>query len=542
MSAAQNDHRTRWSAFGHVVAATLLCLGLGIAAGAQAQTVFRTDEVPPGEVDPARASKSGDAMLMYNLYETLLLPGPGGKGIVPNLAESYSVDDKVFTFKLRPHVKFHSGNELSAADVVYSLNRLISVGAGYSSLFRGWIASAEAPDPLTVKITLTNTYAPFLSALFRLAIVDSKTVQAHLQDGPGGEARDYGVAYLHDHDAGSGAYRLVSHNPQTEAVLEKYPEYFRGVPAAAPDQVRVAFGVPGPTEIALMRRGELDLISQWSSPETKRSAAQIKGVKIVGESGIAEFIIKLNTKRAPLDDLHCRRALALSLDYDALLGLANITPQIKGAKPARGPIIEGMLGYDPSVATPARDLDKAKAELAQCHYKPGEQDFEISWIGEVALEERFALLMQSNWAELGFKTHITRYPFATYTQTIGKPETTPHVSQLYYNARTPDPDPLLYNAYSSKAVGSYISVEWLQNPEVDALLDKGRSTLDPAEREKIYRKIAETINDLQPDMFGFEIINTYPKAERVTIPMLEDPARNTHIYGLNFTFRDMEMK
>jgi peptide/nickel transport system substrate-binding protein len=187
-------------------------------------------------------------------------------------------------------------------------------------------------------------------------------------------------------------------------------------------------------------------------------------------------------------------------------------------------------------------MDKAKSELAQCHYDPTQQDLEISWIGEVPLEERFALLMQSNWAELGFKSHIVRYPFLVYTQSVGKPETTPHVSQLFYNARTPDPDSLLYNAYSSRSVGNYVSAEWLQNPDVDALLDRGRSTLDTAEREKIYRQLVQVINGLQPSIFGYEIVNTYAKSNRVTIPGLQDPAQNTHIYGLNLQYRTFEMK
>lgn len=519
-----------------------LLFGMGAVQGVRAETVLRLDEVPPAEIDPARALKSADGMVMYNIYDTLLLPGPGGKGIEPHLAESYTVDGKVFTFKLRPGVKFHSGNEVTADDVVFSLNRLVAIGAGYSTLFRGWIQSAEAIDRQTVRITLTNTYAPFLSALFRLAIVDSKTVMANLKDGQYGAFKDYGLGYLNTHDAGSGAYRVVSQNPQSETVMEKNPDYFLGVPAAAPDQVRMRVGLEGPTELALMRRGELDLMSQWTSPETKRAATQIPGTTIVGESGLAEYVIKLNTKRPPLDDVHCRRALGLAVDYRTLIGLANITPQIHGATPAKGPILQGMLGYDPSLPDMARDMDKAKSELAQCHYDPTQQDLEISWIGEVPLEERFALLMQSNWEELGFKSHIVRYPFLVYTQSVGKPETTPHVSQLFYNARTPDPDFLLYNAYSSRSVGNYVSAEWLQNPDVDALLDRGRSTLDTAEREKIYRQLVQVINALQPSIFGYEIVNTYAKSNRVTIPDLQDPAQNTHIYGLNLQYRTFEMK
>jgi peptide/nickel transport system substrate-binding protein len=508
----------------------------------RAETILRLDEVPVGEIDPAKASKSADSILFYNLYDTLLLPGPGGKGFASHLAESYASEGTSFTFKLRRGVKFHSGNEVTADDVVFSLNRLIAIGSGFSPLFRGWVKQAEALDPATVRITLSNVYAPFLAATFRLGVVDKKTVMANLQDGPFGEFKDYGQAWLNRHDAGSGAYRIVAQNPQTETMMEKFPGYFLGIPAKAPDRVQMNYGLEGPTEVALARRGELDVISQWASPETKRTASQIKGTTVVGEVGLAEYVIKLNTKKAPLDDVHCRRAIAFATDYEGLMSQANITPTIRGAKPAKGPLLDGMLGADPSLPDYVRDMDKAKAELAQCKYKPAEQEIEITWIAEVPLEERFALLMQQNWGELGFKTKLTRLPWVSYTQLTTKPETTPHIGQLFYNTRTPDPDGYLYNVYASNATGQYAAAEWLQNPEIDALLDKGRSTIDLAAREKIYREIVLKIRDLQPDIFGYQIINTYAKSDRVGIPALEDPDKNTRIMGLNFLFRQMEMK
>ncbi len=529
-----------------VLRATLATLAWAVlplaAPQASAQTILRLDEVPVGEIDPARATKSADSMLFYNLYDTLLLPGPGGKGFASHIAESFSNEGTAFTFKLRRGVKFHSGNEVTADDVVFSLNRLIAIGAGFSPLFKGWVKQAEAIDPATVRITLSNVYAPFLAATFRLGIVDKKTVMANLADGPFGEFKDYGQAWLNRHDAGSGAYRITAQNPQTETTMEKFPGYFLGVPAKAPDRVQINYGLEGPTEVALARRGELDVISQWASPETKRTVSQIKGSSVVGEVGLAEYVIKLNTKKAPLDDVHCRRALAFATDYEGLMSQANITPTIRGAKPAKGPLLDGMLGADPSLPDYAQDMAKAKAELAQCKYKPAEHEIEITWIAEVPLEERFALLMQQNWGELGFKTKLTRLPWVSYTQLTTKPETTPHTGQLFYNTRTPDPDGYLYNVYASNATGQYAAAEWLQNPEIDALLDKGRSTIDLAEREKIYREIVLKIRDMQPDIFGYQIVNTYAKSERVHIPALEDPAQNTRIMGLNFLFRQMEMK
>src|SRR5688572_10638127 len=118
--------------------ALALSLAMPAAQTAHAQTVLRVDEVPVGELDPARAGDYADSILMFNVYDTLLVPGPAGKGFAPHLAESYTVDGTVFTFKLRPGVKFHSGNELTADDVVFSLNRITAIGAGWSSLFKGW--------------------------------------------------------------------------------------------------------------------------------------------------------------------------------------------------------------------------------------------------------------------------------------------------------------------------------------------------------------------------------------------------------------------
>ena len=76
----------------------------------------------------------------------------------------------------------------------------------------------------TVRFTLTAPYAPFLATTLRLGILDKKEVMAHLQDGSFGEFKDYGQAWLNQHDAGSGAYRIISHNPQVEAVMGKNPQ------------------------------------------------------------------------------------------------------------------------------------------------------------------------------------------------------------------------------------------------------------------------------------------------------------------------------
>jgi peptide/nickel transport system substrate-binding protein len=187
-------------------------------------------------------------------------------------------------------------------------------------------------------------------------------------------------------------------------------------------------------------------------------------------------------------------------------------------------------------------MAKATAELAKCKYKAGDIPIDIAWIGEVPLEERFALLMQQNWGELGFKSNIVRVPAVSYYQLITKPETTPNVSQFFYTATVPDSDSFLYNIYSSHSAGSASAAEWLSDPEVDSLLDQGRSTLDQTERAAIYKKVFDRIRDLQPSIFGYQVVITYAKSDRVSVPALQDPAKNTRVMGMNLMFRAMEMK
>src|SRR5690606_31630155 len=198
------------------------------AGNAAAETVLRADEVAVGELDPAKATDYADSVLMFNVYDTLVLARQGGPGVVPHLAESWETDGKTYTFKLRQDVKFQSGNPLTADDVVFSFDRMKAIGQGLSYLF-AQVEKAEAVDQHTVRFSLSSAYSPFLSALQRLPIVDKKLVMEHLGDGEG-EMKDWGQAWLSTNAAGSGAYKVVSHNPQEETVMQKNPDYFLGVP------------------------------------------------------------------------------------------------------------------------------------------------------------------------------------------------------------------------------------------------------------------------------------------------------------------------
>ena len=510
------------------------------AQPALAERVLRLDEVAVGELDPAKATDFADSMLMFNVYDTLVLANQGGPGIQPHLAESWTIDGNSYTFTLRDDVTFHSGNPVAAADVVFSFDRMVALGQGFSYLFSQRVASVEAVDDRTVVFTLTDTYAPFLASLTRLPIVDAALVRDNLGEGDG-EMGDWGQAFLSANGAGSGAYRVDRHNPQEETVMSAFDGYFLPFAENHPETVRVRYGLEAPTVRTLMARGEHDIASQWLPPEVVQALDASDDVQLFSESGTGGFYIKLNTTRPPLDDVHCRRALVHALDYQAMLSLIAINDEVSQGSPSTGAIPVGMMGANDAGSPLMRDMDAAREALDQCAHAAGDHTLEVSWIAEVPLEERFALLMQANFSELGFNAEIQRIPWALFTEQVSRPETTPHISQLFINAVTPDPDTLLYNMYHSSVAGTWQSPEYLNDAEVDALLEAGRTETDPAARAEIYAQLNDRLMALAATIYGYDRKSVYAASTRVTAPALSDPAEAFSLDGMGFTFRLMSI-
>jgi peptide/nickel transport system substrate-binding protein len=523
---------------GFKMLAAALLAAASIHSYAAAETVLRLDEVPVGELDPAKASDYADSILMYNVYDTLVMPKAGQPGYDPLVATGWETDGKAYTFKLRTDVKFQSGNPLTADDVVFSYERMKALGQGLSYLFVN-VDKAEAVDAATVKFTLKEPYAPFISALTRLPIVDKKLVMENLGTGDG-EMKDWGQAYLSSHAAGSGAYKVVSHNPQELTVMAKNAGYFLGVPAKAPDTVRFRYGLEAATVRTLIAQGEHDISSSWLPPEVLKSLAA-EGAQLLEEKGTTEYYIKMNTSKPPFDDVECRLAVTYAFDYESGVKMVAVTDKVSQGSPSTGAIPVGMLGALPADQAMKRDMDKAKEHLAKCKYKPDEMKVEISWIGEVPLEERFALLMQANFAELGIKAEVKKLPWALFSEQVSKPENTPSISQVFVNTMTGDPDTLLYSMYHSSAAGTWMSPEYLKDKDVDALLEKGREATSDEERAKIYTDLNKHLVAIAPSIFAQDQTAVFAASKRVSVPALSDPSKAYALAGFGFTFRLMEM-
>lgn len=515
---------------------TFLLISL-LALPAVAETVLRLDEVAVGELDPAKASDYADSILMFNVYDTLVLPKQGGPGQVPHLAESWVSEGATYTFKLRDDVTFQSGNPLTAEDVVFSLARTQGIGQGFAYLFAG--VEATALDSSTVQFTLSTPYSPFVASLVRLPIVDKALVMANLAAGEG-EMKDWGQAYLSANGAGSGAYRVSAHNPQEETVMVKNSDYFLPIDDSAPDTVRLRYGLEAATVRTLIAQGEHDIASQWLPPEVIGALAK-DGAQLLTESGTGAFYFKMNTTKAPLDDANCRLALAYAFDYSTAVQMNAITADVSAGSPATGAIPVGMFGANGPEQVQTQDLAAAKKYLDACPYDPAEMNIEVSWIAEVPLEERFALLMQANFQQLGISSEIVKLPWALFAEQVSKPENTPHISQLFVNAVTGDPDTLLYGMYHSSTPGTWQSPEYLNDAKVDQYLEEGRSADSDAGREAAYSKLNERLLAIAPTIYAFDRQSVFAASNRVKVPALTDPEMAFGLDGMGFSFRLMEM-
>ena len=185
---------------------------------------------------------------------------------------------------------------------------MLALKKGFSWLWNGILTAEQvrAVGPQTVVFTLSQPYAPFLSTLTQLFVVNKDQVLANKKPGSYGDAGDYGEAYLGENVAGSGPYMKESWDHATTLVMKAFPGYWRGW---KPNQItRVTYRTvqEEATMRTLLLGGQADMIDQWRTPTTFEQLKKTPGI-VVDETPSAQlYHIELNTQRAPLSDVRVR--------------------------------------------------------------------------------------------------------------------------------------------------------------------------------------------------------------------------------------------
>ncbi len=455
----------------------------------------------PTYIDPAVGSDMSDSIALCNLYDSLVFPTPEG-GIEPCLATEWKVEgEKTYIFTLRKGAKFHNGDEVTAEDVVFSLERLLTIGEGYAYLYTPYVQEAKALDIYTVQIDLKETFGPFITILPRFYILNKSQVMGHLeQPGAYGEFGDYGKKWLLTNDAGSGPYKLVEMKMEEYFSAEMFPDYWAGWDPNAPKFFRMSASQEPSSQFALMAQRQLEITDGFQPQESLTELAKIDGVKVTMFPSGSTFQIMLHTKKAPTDDIHFRKALAYCFDYKTMVGLRPGVPQ------SRGPVAAVTPGFDNTIQPFRQDLAKAEEELKQSKYYDQFDQYPVQlvWVAEVGEMEKIALLFQANAAAIGIKVEITKKPFGSVIADAQSPETTPNASMIIVAPHYNEAGSMLSSRYHSSSCGTWEQTEWLQDQEVDRLIEDALSTVDKKERYAKYALAQQKIIELCPSIWLYD--------------------------------------
>ncbi|MDI9461258.1 MAG: ABC transporter substrate-binding protein [Saccharofermentanales bacterium] len=506
-------------------------------------SIIRITQSRVPDIDPAKGSDLSCSIAYVNLYDALVSINLNNE-IVPQLAKTWehSADGLEWTFKLREDVTFHDGTPLTASDFVFSLERFLTIGQGYSYLLSPYIERAEAEDEHTVKIYMKSAFAPILYSLCRVYVLNEDLIMSNLAEGDYGEYKDYGTKYLLTNDAGSGAYTVKEMKLTDRLILEQYPGYWLEWDEEAPKIAEIISGTEASTIRTLMSNNELEITDNFQNPETLDYLSTLEGVEVVAmPSGSCGYLMP-NLTKAPMDDIHIRKALAYMLDDYTICESI-----IVGSKVPYSCVPSVVGGYTDQLEQYDYNLEKAEEELKKSKYY-GQFDkypITIQSPSEVPLEQKISLMLQSTAAPLGLTIIVEEIPWTSFIENVSSPDTTAHLSITMVALDYPEAGAMLFNRFHTKMNGTWMQAEWMSDKELDIMIEESLRILDQNDRFSKYKEIQSYIQD---NCYTINAFEEWPQfayvSGKIYYPAAE-AAKNglsvSVVMGYNQVFRDFKV-
>ncbi len=457
-------------------------LGLG-ALAAQAQTLRVGLAEDPDVLDPTLA-RTFVGRIVFSALCDKLLDVDEKLNIVPQLATSWewSADSKALTMKLRQGVTFHDGEKLDAAAVKFNIERHKTMNGSNRRGELAPVASVDVVDPATVRLNLSAPFSPLLAQLADRAgmMVSPKAAQA--------AGDKFGA-----HPVCSGPFKFTERVAQDRIVFERYANYWNKG-AIHFDKI-VYTPIPDATvRLANLKSGQLDFIERVASSDMDKIRAdkKLKTSRIteIGYQGITINIGKSEqAKKNPLGrDARVREAFELSLDRQGLVQVVMDNEAIVGNQW----VAPTNQFYAKNVPVPKRNIERAKALLKEA----GVTNPSFTLVTPTTSDaQRIALVVQAMAREAGFDVKIQAAEFATSLDMADKGNFEAYV--LAWSGRA-DPDG---NLFSFDACKQPLNYAGYCDAETDALLNQSRALRDPAERRKVFEKVAAKVLKERPIIY-----------------------------------------
>ena len=399
----------------------------------------------------------------------------------PELAESWEVskDALTWTFKLRQGVKFHDGQELTSADVKFTFDRLFEKSPGKSDFIA--VDKVEPAGKYQIKFMTKEPFAGLLAALggFWGFIISEAGIKKH---------GDLNKAAL-----GTGPYVLEDWKVEQQLVMKKHPQYFKkGLPYVDEAILRI---IPDEANIvAALRTGQI----QHAFIEDNKNWNLLKEEKTLTgyrSSRLGYDFLNINASRGPLKDVRVRQAISWAVDRAAVLrvaaaGFGRLTaPATAPMKAWQLPEEQWMRFYKP-------DVEKAKKLMADAG-QAGGFTVKLSVIPTFPTMVAGAPVVAANLKRIGITAEIENVEYAVWIKRwLAKDfDMTMNTTPGYA-----DPDTAFFRALHSTKGQNWNS--W-SVPELDALLEEGRRTMDQKKRKVIYDKVQILILENVPHLWLF---------------------------------------
>ena len=493
---------TRFARFSRCMAPMLLALLVGSAEG---KTLRYATQDEPQTLDPHSAQLAVTNRLLANVYEGLVGRDKNFK-LVPWLAVSWSQPNALtWRFKLRPNVKFHDGAPLTADDVVFSLERVLSPNSQLKSAVQG-VARAERVDDLTVDLIMREPNPVLLNHLFTFRIMNRAWATKHNCVNPQ-NYKDKEDTYSSRNASGTGPFMVKERQTDVKTVLVANPNWWN---ARSPERGNVTEVVLLPiksnaTRAAALLSGEVDFIND-PPPQDIARLKSVPEVKIVeGLEARVQYLVfdtfrdellYANVKgKNPFKDVRVRQAIAHAIDVQAIK-----TKVMRNLSVPIGSIITSSeQGYAKDADT-RLPLDRAKAKklLADAGYPAG---FEVTLdCGNNQPAADICQAVSPMLAQIGSKVNpnivntanffskLQKFDTSLYLLSWGTP-TSDALSTLQYLLRTNDGNGL------GNGDGNYGRYS---NPKFDQLVDAFRVEPDMKKRDAMIREALLILNTELP--------------------------------------------
>jgi len=434
----------------------------------------------PRSLDPALARDTPSVIVMRQIYDTLFTQDLSTSEILPSLAERWVYENDargnptILRLFLKRGVKFHNGDDFTAADIKFTLDR-----AATSPHLQNMVEAILRTDIVNdyeVLVTLKFPFAPLLNNLSQplMSITSERAV------------REGGDQYAQN-PIGTGPMQFVSWLAGNRIELTRFDNYHGTMPRIK--DITIRFIADTATALLELETAGADILIGVQPQDISRIEGD-KNLQLLRAADFSIAYVGMNTRSGPLSDVRVRQALNHALDRDLLY--RTVFNGVGGV--GRGPLAERVWGSAAGVLPQYEyNLDKAKQLLTEAGYPNG---FRTNiYTNDNPIRVDIAVIIKNMLARVGIEVDVNVLEFATLLEVTDTGKHDMYI--LAWITITGDPDYGL-EIFHTRAFGPPGNRSFYSNAEVDRLLDLGRLELDPVRREQYYIDAQKIIHEEAP--------------------------------------------